>query len=422
MNFAIVDHDIDASAVEVEKQYVTEKNVAKSNDTSINKHAMEDSPYVIPTTHQSHVPVEEIVHNKEVEDAGQEAPQLDTKLLSGDEDVANTIQQDFEKHVSNSVIVDTSDSTTLTSISSDTEAVINALVYKLSNEPINVEQLSVIIPLQLTGGDDFLFDSQLPTQLSVKESTHNLDTKTPASHNSPYLTAFGFSDKGKGKIGDVIHPYTPFEGCGITYQVLSVLIQEYSQWMQKGLLQSHANNTQEHIARADVVSVYERSIKDVINEFFVPAVLPWHLVDEVYIPVNCDKEFHWVLIVVVLRKRLIRIYDSSLGSRKKVQSDEIKQLSVILPNYLQDSRFFDKTDIIDRAALNAYKDNKTGELLGPQHSFYVEFAQDIMQQESDSISVLTYVAAFFEFLNDEINVPSIPFQSDYLRSRYATLL
>ncbi|KAH0711518.1 hypothetical protein KY289_007477 [Solanum tuberosum] len=34
----------------------------------------------------------------------------------------------------------------------------------------------------------------------------------------------------------------------------------------------------------------------------------------------------------------------------------------------------------------------------------------------------TYVAAFAEFLSDEIKVPSIPFQSEYLRSRYATLL
>uniref|UniRef100_M1BE06 Ulp1 protease family, C-terminal catalytic domain containing protein n=1 Tax=Solanum tuberosum TaxID=4113 RepID=M1BE06_SOLTU len=180
--------------------------------------------------------------------------------------------------------------------------------------------------------------------------------------------------------------------------------------------------TQEHIPRADVVSVYERSIKDVINEYFVPAALPWHLVDEVYISINCDEEFHWVLVMVVLRERLIRVYDSSLGSRKKVQSDEIKQLSIILPNYLQDSEFFDKIDRIDWAALNAYKDNKIGELLGPQRPFEVEFGRDIMQQGSDSLDCRTYVAAFAEFLSDEMKVPSIPFRSDYLRSRYATLL
>ncbi|KAH0694054.1 hypothetical protein KY285_021151 [Solanum tuberosum] len=133
-------------------------------------------------------------------------------------------------------------------------------------------------------------------------------------------------------------------------------------------------------AQAHTLNLNEElgSLKDVINEFSVLAALPWHL------------------------ERLIRVYDSSLGSRKKVQSDEIKQLSIILPNYLQDSRFFDKTDIIDWAVLNAYKDNKTSELLGPQRPFEVEFARDIMQQESDSFDCGTYIAAFAEFLSDEM--------------------
>ncbi|WMV18188.1 hypothetical protein MTR67_011573 [Solanum verrucosum] len=151
MNFATVDHDVDASVVEVEKRHVIEENIAK-------------------------------------------------------------------------------DSTTSASISSGTEAVIDAIVYKLPNESINVAPLSVIIPLQLTDSDDFLFDSQLPTQLPVKESAHNLDTKTPTPRNrmpskisqSPYVNTFGSSDKGKGKIDDDIRSYTPFEGCGITYQVSSV--------------------------------------------------------------------------------------------------------------------------------------------------------------------------------------------------------
>lgn len=141
------------------------------------------------------------------------------------------------------------DSSKAASIPSGTETVIDAIVYKLPNEPINVAPLSVIIPPQLTNNDDFLSDSQLPTQLPIKESAHNLDTKTPAPRNripskilqSPYVNTFGSSDKGKGKIDDDIRPYTPFEGCGITYQVSSILMQEYSQWIQKGLLKTHAN-------------------------------------------------------------------------------------------------------------------------------------------------------------------------------------
>ncbi|KAH0766134.1 hypothetical protein KY285_002005 [Solanum tuberosum] len=372
MDFATVDHDGDAFAVEVEQRLVNEENVAKIDETSIKDQTMEDSTNVIPSIHHSDVPIEEFVHNKEM------------------------------------------DSSKAASIPSGTETVIDAIVYKLPNEPINVAPLSVIIPPQLTNNDDFLSDSQLPTQLLIKKSAHNLDTKTPAPRNripsnilqSPYVNTFGSSDKSKGKIDDDIRPYTPFEGCGITYQVSSLLMQEYSQWIHKRLLKTHAN----------------KFIKDVINGFSVPAALPWHLVDEVYIPINCDEEFHWVLAVVVLRNRLIRVYDSNLGTRNKSQSDEIKQLSIILPNYLHDSGFFDKTDKIDCATLDAYKDNKTGEFMGPQHPFEVEFARGIMQQNSDSLDCGTYATAFAEFLSDEIKVPSIPFQSEYLCSRYATLL
>ncbi|KAG5630327.1 hypothetical protein H5410_002044 [Solanum commersonii] len=169
------------------------------------------------------------------EDAVHKLTQLHTKVLSCDKVVADSIKQDSKRHASNSVIVDTSDSSKATFIPSGTETVIDAIVYKLPNEPINVAPLSVIIPPpQLTNNDDFLSDSQLPTQLPIKESAHNLDTKTPAPRNripskilqSPYVNTFGSSDKGKGKIDDDIRPYTPFEECGITYQVSSLLMQD----------------------------------------------------------------------------------------------------------------------------------------------------------------------------------------------------
>ncbi|KAH0666441.1 hypothetical protein KY285_027647 [Solanum tuberosum] len=94
----------------------------------------------------------------------------------------------------------------------------------------------------------------------------------------------------------------------------------------------------------------------------------------------------------------------------------------MLPNYLHDSGFFDKTGRTDWTSMEAYKDKETGDLLGPQQSFEVEYAQGIMQQQSNSLDCGMYVVAFAEYLSDEINIPSINFRSDYLRNRYATLL
>ncbi|KAG5585640.1 hypothetical protein H5410_046074 [Solanum commersonii] len=121
---------------------------------------------------------------------------------------------------------------------------------------------------------------------------------------SSYVTSFGSSDKGKQKLDENVRLYFPFEECGITYQPSSKLIDEYMQWLTKGLLKNHANkyylandddliSTQEHIDRASAVSVYERSINNIIKGFEIPAALPWHLVDDVYIPVNCGGQFHW---------------------------------------------------------------------------------------------------------------------------------
>lgn len=141
-------------------------------------------------------------------------------------------------------------------------------------------------------------------------------------------------------------------------------------------------HTQEHVDRASVVSVYERSIINIIKGFEIPDALPWHLVDEVYIPINCDQEFHWVLAVVELKKRVIRVFDSSICTRKKVISHEIKMLSKMLPFYLLDSGFFEETEHTKFGDCHAYKDNITGSLLEPQVAFM------IVKYTITSISVL----------------------------------
>ncbi|PHT75652.1 hypothetical protein T459_19174 [Capsicum annuum] len=54
----------------------------------------------------------------------------------------------------------------------------------------------------------------------------------------------------------------------------------------------------------------EECLINIIKGFSIPASLPWHLVNEVYIPINYGDEFYWVLAVVVLKERRIRVYDS----------------------------------------------------------------------------------------------------------------
>ncbi|KAH0685287.1 hypothetical protein KY290_016560 [Solanum tuberosum] len=226
MDFATV-YDVVKPAVDVEKEKVSDHTVQKKYDTSIKEQVMQESSVLLPTTLYNDPSVNVIIHDKKVDDG------------------ADTIQQEFEKHASNSAVVNTLDSTTSASISSRTKLVVDALVYGLPNQPINVKPLSV---LHLTESDDFLFDSQIPTQLPGDEHIPNTNTKTPAHRNrmpskvlqSPYVNSFRSSDKGKEKIDDDIRPYTPFEDCRITYLLSSGLMQEFLEWIQKGLLRTHA--------------------------------------------------------------------------------------------------------------------------------------------------------------------------------------
>ncbi|XP_049414762.1 uncharacterized protein LOC125877540 [Solanum stenotomum] len=310
------------------------------------------------------------------------------------------------------VNIDTSDSTTSTSISAGTQKAIYVLIAGL-HSPLCVQPLSAVKSHSLTGTHQF---NQMPSRIL----------------QSPYVTEFDSTDKGKQKVEEEVFPISPFDGFGISFQFLSNLFDEYSKWISKGLLKNHASEksmddkyraklalfgfehmdfvfafaknkkwfyaisqpknadisdehidvvlyylrkksklrspneyrfttinclfktfindvynryycsasddnltTQEHMARGAVVSAIERSIINIIKEFFIPAGLPWHLVDEVYIPANSDGEFHWVLAVVVLKERLIRVYDSSMGTRVKEPCGEIKKVgdyAVIFPS------------------------------------------------------------------------------------------
>ncbi|KAF3684087.1 hypothetical protein FXO37_01512 [Capsicum annuum] len=93
------------------------------------------------------------------------------------------------------------------------------------------------------------------------------------------------------------------------------------------------------------VSRNEECLINIIKGFSILEGLPWYLVDEVYIPINYGNEFPWVLAVVVLKERHIRVYDSMFRRRRFGPLSEIQKLAEIFPTYLDMSDFLDQKEM-----------------------------------------------------------------------------
>ncbi|PHT59516.1 hypothetical protein CQW23_01879 [Capsicum baccatum] len=130
----------------------------------------------------------------------------------------------------------------------------------------------------------------------------------------------------------------------------------------------HNNNTD---AQQAIICTKFTSIMPTIG-------LPWHLVDEVYIPINCGDEFHWVLAVVVLKERRIQVYNSMPQRRRSGPSSEIQKLANILPIYLNMSGFLDQKVRTDWSTIEAYRDKMA-------NPFDVPYVDRISQQTTGSL-------------------------------------
>ncbi|PHU17334.1 hypothetical protein BC332_13029 [Capsicum chinense] len=104
----------------------------------------------------------------------------------------------------------------------------------------------------------------------------------------------------------------------------------------------HKKTMQNHF-----VDKNEDIITHIINEFCIPVGLPWHMFDEVYVSVYCGKEFYWVLAVIVLKERVIRMYDSLSSTRKRKPPNKIQKFTVMLSTYLSNSDHFEKIERTD---------------------------------------------------------------------------
>ncbi|PHU18794.1 hypothetical protein BC332_09945 [Capsicum chinense] len=197
---------------------------------------------------------------------------------------------------------------------------------------------------------------------------------------SPYISNYGSGSKDTVDNDKEEKLKYVFDGYNINQDFPNELMIDYSQWIVVRLLKTHSAkkkskiqlgdnyrhtttgcffktyvekthtryyptepavdlSTQQDYAESIVVAKNEDVIANIIQGFCMPAGLPWYMVDEVYVPINCGKEFHWVLTVIVLKERLIRVYDSLSSKRKQEPPIEIQKLAVMLPTYLSDNDF-----------------------------------------------------------------------------------
>ncbi|PHT65215.1 hypothetical protein T459_29640 [Capsicum annuum] len=184
----------------------------------------------------------------------------------------------------------------------------------------------------------------------------------------------------------------PFEGFNISDEApkkLTQLINDYLEWIANGLLKHYTGN--------------------------IPTGLPWYLVDEVYILINCGDEFHWVLAVVFLKERRIRVYDSMSRRRRFGPSFEIQNMAKILLTYLDMSGFLDQKVCTNWLTIEAFQDKMA-------NPFDVQYVDGIAQQIIGSLNCGPFVFAYAEYLSDRLQVPNDGFDAGLLCKRYAALL
>ncbi|PHU27154.1 hypothetical protein BC332_05486 [Capsicum chinense] len=179
--------------------------------------------------------------------------------------------------------------------------------------------------------------------------------------------------------------------------------------------------TQQDYAESVCVALIEEAITYIIKRYCMPSDLPWHQVDEVYVPINCNENFHWVLAVIALEDRRIRFYDSLSRRRNTESITEIQKLAKMLQTYLSDNKFYDETSRTDWPNLETYRDKitQTTQILN-EHPFDVEYVP-IYYATRMRQNCGVFVAGYAEYLSEEMNVPSDDFEVKYHRMYYATL-
>ncbi|PHU19311.1 hypothetical protein BC332_10462 [Capsicum chinense] len=80
------------------------------------------------------------------------------------------------------------------------------------------------------------------------------------------------------------------------------------------------------------------------------------------------------------------------------------------------NEFFEETSRTNRINLETYRDKMSQRTqFVNQHSFEIEYVQNIMQQECYRVDCGVFVAGYAEYLTKRMGVPSVGFEAEYQR-------
>ncbi|PHU30677.1 hypothetical protein BC332_02770 [Capsicum chinense] len=160
----------------------------------------------------------------------------------------------------------------------------------------------------------------------------------------------------------------------------------------------------------------EHHLMEYINGLCMHAAVPWHTVEDIFIPVNIKEKHHWVFAVLSFSERCIFLYDSYESSgHYAVVLAEIEKIAKIIPLCLQACDFYVKKGI-DHQSHPRYKDKESSDM------FDVLFQDDLPQQPSESLDCGMFMFIYAECLSYRHKVIASEFDPNTLRTRYAVLL
>ncbi|PHT36161.1 hypothetical protein CQW23_23861 [Capsicum baccatum] len=117
--------------------------------------------------------------------------------------------------------------------------------------------------------------------------------------------------------------------------------------------------TQDASFRTDEVADIEKSLINTIKGLSTCAGQPWHVVNEAFIPINCDGAFHW------------------------------------------HSNFFEHKVPTDWTALKSYEEKSKQDL------FQVEYVSEIALQDSGSLDCGVFMDVYAQYLSERLGIPCL---------------